>query len=208
MARERNIDTLTIDGGILCLNFVNTVYAWRGKNLHEYLETYDDVIRWCRKLDLFNEEKLGELKQHSDQNPYYAADVLTEIKSLRLIFYKLFSSIASRNTDAITQEEMKAFNTFMSRAFSCISYQNINGRIEKTWNYDVKPLWIPLIPVLISANELLTSKDYNVVKECPHCGWLFIDTTKNKKKIWCSPASCGSNDKAKRYYSKVKLGEK
>lgn len=208
MARERSIDTLTIDGGILCLNFVNTIYAWRGKNLYEYLGSYDDVIRWCRKLDLFNEEELDDLKQQAEHNPAYAGDALNEIKSLRLIFYKIFSAVASGNTGLVTSEEMNEFNEFMVRAFSSISYENLNGKIEKTWNYEASPLLSPLIPILFSANELLSSNDYNVIKQCPHCGWLFIDTTKNKKKIWCSPASCGSNDKAKRYYAKLKVSEK
>lgn len=208
MARERSIDTLTVDGGILCLNFVNTVYAWKGKNLHEYLQSYDDVILWCKKLEILDGNALDQLKSASEQNPDQAIEALLKIKSLRLVFYKIFSAIALAETGSIAADVMNEFNKYMSLAFSGISYRNTIEKIEKTYEYQDDPLLTPLMSVLFSANGLLTSKDYSLVKECPHCGWLFIDTTKNKKKVWCSPASCGSNDKAKRYYSRVKLDRK
>ena len=39
------------------------------------------------------------------------------------------------------------------------------------------------------------------VGECPSCGWLFLDTSRNGRRRWCSMATCGSRDKARRYYT-------
>jgi predicted RNA-binding Zn ribbon-like protein len=46
------------------------------------------------------------------------------------------------------------------------------------------------------------------VKECPNCGWLFLDTTKNGKRRWCSMEDCGSNVKALEYYYRKKKEKK
>ncbi|MFD0480100.1 CGNR zinc finger domain-containing protein [Nonomuraea thailandensis] len=37
--------------------------------------------------------------------------------------------------------------------------------------------------------------------ECPSCGWLFLDTTRNGSRRWCSMAMCGSQVKSRRYYA-------
>jgi predicted RNA-binding Zn ribbon-like protein len=40
------------------------------------------------------------------------------------------------------------------------------------------------------------------VKACARdsCRWLFYDTTRNHSRTWCTSTTCGSREKAKRYY--------
>jgi predicted RNA-binding Zn ribbon-like protein len=49
---------------------------------------------------------------------------------------------------------------------------------------------------------LLTQGQLDRLGECPSCGWLFLDTSKNRRRRWCSMATCGSRDKARRYYER------
>jgi predicted RNA-binding Zn ribbon-like protein len=56
--------------------------------------------------------------------------------------------------------------------------------------------------VAVSAIELLTQGPVDRLGECPSCGWLFLDTSKNRRRRWCSMATCGSRDKARRYYER------
>ena len=37
--------------------------------------------------------------------------------------------------------------------------------------------------------------------ECPSCRWLFLDTSRNGRRRWCSMATCGSRIKARRHYA-------
>jgi predicted RNA-binding Zn ribbon-like protein len=39
------------------------------------------------------------------------------------------------------------------------------------------------------------------VRECrgEHCGWLFLDLTKNRSRRWCEMEVCGSRAKMQRY---------
>ncbi|QEO13780.1 hypothetical protein FLP10_04600 [Agromyces intestinalis] len=51
-----------------------------------------------------------------------------------------------------------------------------------------------------SAVAELTGDRLDRLKACPSCGWLFIDTSRNGGRRWCSMRTCGSRDKALRHY--------
>lgn len=57
-----------------------------------------------------------------------------------------------------------------------------------------------------SAVELLTDPRLDRVGQCPSCGWLFVDTTKNRSRRWCSMEMCGGRDKALRHYRRQRAG--
>ncbi|HET6672311.1 MAG TPA: CGNR zinc finger domain-containing protein [Agromyces sp.] len=51
-----------------------------------------------------------------------------------------------------------------------------------------------------SAVDELTGDRLARVKGCPSCGWLFVDTSRNGARRWCSMQMCGNRDKAYRHY--------
>ncbi len=51
-----------------------------------------------------------------------------------------------------------------------------------------------------SAFVLLTRGPLDRPGACPSCGWLFVDTSKNGRRRWCSMATCGARDKSRRHY--------
>jgi predicted RNA-binding Zn ribbon-like protein len=59
-----------------------------------------------------------------------------------------------------------------------------------------------LWPIVRSAAELLTSEDLGRVRRCGRegCDWLFVDSSKNRSRRWCSMEMCGSRVKSRRYY--------
>jgi predicted RNA-binding Zn ribbon-like protein len=60
----------------------------------------------------------------------------------------------------------------------------------------------PLVPVAESAVWLLEQGDTSLLRQCenPECVLFFYDTTKNKRRRWCSMDACGSRAKAAAYY--------
>lgn len=57
-----------------------------------------------------------------------------------------------------------------------------------------------------SAVELMTGPQLDRVKQCPGCGWLFVDTSRNRSRRWCSMDMCGGRDKALRHYRRQRAG--
>lgn len=55
-----------------------------------------------------------------------------------------------------------------------------------------------------SALRLLSVPDPERLKICGHCGWLFLDRSKNRSRFWCDMAVCGNRVKATRHYRRKK----
>ncbi|POO53133.1 CGNR zinc finger domain-containing protein [Agrobacterium rosae] len=51
-----------------------------------------------------------------------------------------------------------------------------------------------------SVLNLMAGPDRARLRICGHCGWLFIDRSKNRSRIWCDMAVCGNRQKAAKHY--------
>jgi predicted RNA-binding Zn ribbon-like protein len=63
------------------------------------------------------------------------------------------------------------------------------------------PLDLPFAPLVRAAVELLTSDQARLVGTCADrtCGWLFLDTTRNRTRRWCDMKDCGNRNKVRRF---------
>ena len=55
-----------------------------------------------------------------------------------------------------------------------------------------------------SALRLIDSTKADAIKICSHCGWLFLDRSKNRSRMWCDMAVCGNRVKVRRHYRRQK----
>lgn len=55
-----------------------------------------------------------------------------------------------------------------------------------------------------SALSLLAAETRKRLRICGNCGWLFIDRSKNRSRIWCDMTVCGNRQKASRHYHRKK----
>ena len=203
MYKERTIDSLTIESTVLSCNFVNTVYAWRGTNLNEYLKSYDDVILWCRKLNVYDNAYLNSLQQEAAAHPEKAENALRKIIKVRQIMYEFISSVAAQERNWYNALLPK-INPFISDALAHVDLIYENDGFKTAFRKSPTDLQSPLWPVLKSLHDLILHADLTRIKECPKCGWVFLDETKNGRRRWCSPVECGTYDKMLRYNKKKK----
>ncbi|MCM2473954.1 hypothetical protein HGO38_10765 [Rhizobium sp. CG5] len=52
----------------------------------------------------------------------------------------------------------------------------------------------------LSALRLIGEPGPERMKICANCGWLFLDRSKNRSRMWCDMAVCGNRVKASRHY--------
>jgi predicted RNA-binding Zn ribbon-like protein len=98
-----------------------------------------------------------------------------------------------------------------SRLVQTKSVQNkmpqVEGRLE--WRFDelTSSFGAMLWPIARAAADLLASSDVALVRACssPTCQWLFLDTSKNHHRRWCSMKQCGNRAKVRRFYAKKKI---
>ena len=194
---------MTLNGGILCCDFVNTVYAWRGENLHEYLGDYIDFIAWCKKLSIYNNSYLNSLQKIATTEPAKCTTAMKTIKEVRELLYHFISAIAAKKYKEV-RRLLPAINEWIAASLSHVCFEFKSNQFISAYDQKLPDLISPLWKVLHSLYDLLTKEDTEKVKECPRCGWVFLDTTKNGKRRWCDPAECGTADKMKRYYKRKK----
>ncbi|SHN08679.1 ABATE domain-containing protein [Chitinophaga sp. CF418] len=204
MSKERSIATLALDGGALCFHFINTVNAWRGPNLYEYLGNYEELIEWCRKVDILDEAQRTALLQYATADETAAAAALQKLKRIRETLYHFFSGIAENDGITLSSSVLEKFNKALASALSHLQFERTATGVKATLQRDDTDLMAPLWTVMKSAYDVLTNEEHVRIKECETCGWIFLDHTKNNKKRWCSPLTCGTTDKSKRYYQKKK----
>ncbi|MCW9705643.1 CGNR zinc finger domain-containing protein [Fodinibius salsisoli] len=200
---ERTIESLPLDGGKLCLNFVNTVHDRTVEEPFEYLSSYNDLLEWSVKLEILSSPEREKLTSLADDDPEKSSAALRQVLEAREVLYNLFLAIAQNRVP--NDETQGKFNKLLSEATSGLALQ-IKGE-----DLNVQHKWLEKdnfrylsYPILKSAYDLLVSDDLDRVKECGACGWLFYDQSKNKSRKWCSMENCGSNVKAKRYYHRHK----
>jgi predicted RNA-binding Zn ribbon-like protein len=198
---ERTIANLSIDGGCLCFDFINTVHSRREEPGFDYLNSYEDFLVWSKKLGILPEKETVHLRKLSKQDPEMAMKILANIIQTREAMYTIFSEIHSPGR--INERAMKRFNAQINRAFNHLELETKSGNMLLTWSTAAN-MEAPLWRIMKSSYDIWTEEDPARIKSCPNCGFIFLDKTKNNGRYWCNMKTCGSKDKALRYYYRNK----
>lgn len=199
----RQIATLQLNGGCLVFDFTNTVNSRRSIPVYEYLNQYQDLLAWAVKAGMISDKERALLDIEAEANGERAGAQYLRAMNSREVLYALFSKLAAGS--APDKAVVEAFNTELSEALRSLQLNISNHIATVQFRHERSPLGKPLNAILKSAYDVLTTESFTRIKECPNCGWLFLDKTKNGKRRWCNMDVCGSKDKAKRYYQRKKM---
>ena len=191
-----------LDGGRLCLDFANT----RGQRTGEHLNAYADLLAFARQSGLLTRAEDQRLQSLARRKPAEADGVLVRARSLRDALYRIFSTIAAGRGPR--DADMDHFNTQLLETLRHARVLPSADGFAWGWAGGLGgALEAPLWPIVRSAADLLTSAvELDKVRECSagNCAWLFMDTSKNRSRQWCSMQSCGNREKARRHYGRVR----
>jgi predicted RNA-binding Zn ribbon-like protein len=188
----------------LCLDFCNTVSTHVEGQGREYLTTYGELVAWSRHARILTGDDVRALLSGATPNPDSAAAVLERAVRLRELIYRTFSALAAQGQPI--PPDLAALNRALQDALPRLELRQSAGGFEWAWARSRGDLDWMLWPIVRSAADLLTSEDLDRVRECARegCDWLFVDTSKNRSRRWCSMDLCGSRVKARRYYRRRK----
>ncbi|MCB9307846.1 MAG: CGNR zinc finger domain-containing protein [Lewinellaceae bacterium] len=188
------IETLSLDGGWLCLDFTNTVSTRLPATGDDYLHSWDDFAVWVARVDLLPETEYRIWKRMPPGD-------IAEPRALRELIYGLFSHYAEKGV--VHPGHLEALNGYLHEVYAhtriCMTGNGLRRGVEDEPHLE-KPLWL----IALSAETLLLSDRLSRVKACDNCGWLFLDTSKNGARRWCNMSTCGSQIKAKAWYHRKK----
>ncbi|HEY3476908.1 MAG TPA: ABATE domain-containing protein [Anaerolineales bacterium] len=198
----RTLETLELVGGALCLDFINTINSRRSPE-HDYLVEYSDVVKWANKAGVLSPAQSNRLRKRAYRNAQGTESALLAALTLRDLLYRLFSRVGKGSKPY--KKDMEVFAVFYGESISRGQLVKSGTHYQTAWKVD-EALDAVLWPIIHSAAELLLSEELTHVKECPGCGWLFLDTSRNQSRRWCSMNTCGARDKMRRYHKRRRAG--
>ena len=167
------------------------------------MQSFTDLLRWSHHVGLLQEELVQCLRKQARERPIEATTRYEQALALREAIYRIFSASAREMRPA--PDDLAYLSTTYAIALTPARIVPSPGGFAWAWSDEENGLDCLLWLLAKSAVELLTSSDMHQVKECPGnkgCGWLFLDTSKNSSRHWCSMEGCGSRAKRQRQYGR------
>lgn len=196
---------LPLVGGALCLDFANTVSGLHeGEHEREHLHAYEHLIGWAAHAGAIEAGQARRLVNRAQEDGSAAARVLHRALALRDAIHDIFAAVAQRAV--IPERALESFNAALADASRHVRVHMAKEGFAWGWDDLAARFDAPLWPVLRSTADLLTTGKLDRIKQCPypHCGWLFLDFSKNKSRRWCEMSVCGNRTKARRHYLREK----
>lgn len=197
----------SFQAGNLALDFANTVDWHASDNPGELLNNYRDLANWAQDYSLLTLDEFRHLTEEAQRHPDAASKVLKNVIDLRESIYRIFSAIASDSTPV--GKDLNKLKEMWEQAISIAELVPQEKGFSWTWEKQPPTLEKMLWLVSGAAMDLLLLKPLSQVGQCADdrgCGLLFIDTSRNHSRQWCSMDSCGNRAKAQRHYHRSKKG--
>jgi predicted RNA-binding Zn ribbon-like protein len=185
-----------------CLNFVNTLDPRGGDEPRDYLLGYADLVDWSVYAGILPGERALDLLRAAEGDPARARAAFERAIDLREAAHRVFLAGARREAPPVPDLDALR-DTYLAALARARLLPGAAG-YGWAWEEGDEALDRPLWPIARSAIELLTAPEMARVKECANhgCGWLFLDTSKNGSRRWCSMEGCGSQVKGRRQYAR------
>ena len=187
-------------GGALCLDFVNTVEGRLGQAPIDALQAGGDLARWSVHVGVLDGDVALDAHVRMPARPEESGAELVRARAVREDAYALLSAIASGR--AVPQSATAGVQRAVRSASGRASLQPSGAGFAWT---PCPGRHLVVDTVALDLLALLTSDALQRVRQCPgcgDCGWLFLDTSPNGRRQWCSMEGCGSRAKMRRQYQR------
>ena len=191
-------------GGHVALDFVNTV-DWRADptRRRDLLVAFEDLLAWAKASTLLGTAELRAMRTAARRDEAAATRSLGRARRLREVLARVLAA-AGRNTPP-PDRDVRLLNAFLVAALRHRRLEIRGATFFWSWTDGERDPFDSLIwPIVLAAAELLASDTRTQIRECAGegCGWLFLDTSRNRRRRWCTMESCGNRAKARRFYQR------
>ncbi|WP_166347460.1 CGNR zinc finger domain-containing protein [Phytoactinopolyspora limicola] len=173
--------------GDVALDFANTVYRRTPEIGADLIDSVDALIAWLHYAELL--PTLGDTRDYVDDPPA----ALREAHDIRGLFWVIFEAQAVGRelpADALAGlfdvARLGISNDVTIGPDGSVTPRTTRGALTVVALHGVRAALNPWSPP---------------VRTCDRCGWFFIDTSRGRRRRWCSMKTCGNQAKAARYRS-------
>lgn len=203
-------------GGRLCLDFVNTVDAWTSSQtgqkgqtaqlldfadtpVQEMLVDYAALLHWAEFASVVTDRQALDLLRCAAKRTAAATSVLRRALRLRLALYRLCKCLVEGWVAAAVELDVLHHELALARRHERLAQDG--GHFVWAWEESPGALDRMLWPVARSAAEFFTTDDLSRLRQCQgrECGWMFLDTSRNRSRLWCDMSDCGNLAKVRKW---------
>lgn len=181
----------------LCLELANSVPD-RVQGERDWLHDSETAADWATSLGL-------------GVAPTFTSAELAKLREFREYVFAAFDAVATNCAipqsalDGIAEEYARGLRAFglRGRSVDVPGFSSVDdphgGVVVRAW----PEKWtVAALTALFAESAMaeLNGDRLGRLKSCPSCHWLFIDTSRNRGRRWCSMQTCGGRDKALRHY--------
>lgn len=183
-----------------CLAMVNTL-DWRGRAAPvELLVSYAEFLRFSASAGIMTRDESQALLDEAGKHPRGAQRALGEAIRLRETMASILRAVRTRKVPP-----PQATFDFDAVCRVARAAQRLDARpagFTWTWRSTAPKLSRPAWSLALDGADLLVSLDLDCVRTCAdvECGWVFLDTSRNRARRWCSMKACGNRNKVRRFY--------
>jgi predicted RNA-binding Zn ribbon-like protein len=189
----RPIADVRLDGGRLCLDFVNTIHDRNALDVEDYIARPERFLEWCVRAG-------ATLAGERVVVPADARRRAAWMRKASRLRHELHALLAAR-VDRVRPPAaaVRCLDDWLHLAWQSRSLGD-DGQLR--WRADARDELLPLKRIALDALDLLSGPAARQIRRCANvssCGWLFVDTSKNQRRRWCAMQTCGTLMKMKRY---------
>jgi predicted RNA-binding Zn ribbon-like protein len=189
-------------GGRLCLDFCNTIERHTPPRDFLTKERYDSFLFWGTETTLIPLDLAEHYTAWASAHPQAAQTLFEQAIELREAIYQI--GLATIAGAALPVDSVAILDHWVQQAANARQlYATSNQKLDWQWrseNAPERPLW----EIALSAVDVFLKEDLTRLRQCPGCGWLFYDQTKNNTRTWCDMRFCGNRAKNKRFHARQK----
>ncbi|HUG14755.1 MAG TPA: CGNR zinc finger domain-containing protein [Thermomicrobiales bacterium] len=200
---SRNAGAFELGGGAPGLDFVNTLDGRLEPAPLERLAGYDDLLAFSLATGGLNDDEATMLLTAAERNPETALSVLEWAVEVREALYRAVRSRLSATP--VDPLDLATLGDAIADAGANERLVDAQGHVHMGWRavddegsvHLDRPLW----PVARSAALLLTGQLPGTLRACAadDCAVLFLDTTRNQSRRWCSRTGCGNRERVRKF---------
>jgi len=185
------VESIRLDGGRPCLDFVNTIHDRFASDPVDYLATPQQYLEWCLRAHLLSRQEAERIA--------VTGGVMGDVRIFREHLHALLS--ARIDGTAVPAKALRECDRWLHRAWTNL-FLDPASSLGVSWLPAAVDARLPLKRIALSLLDLLRTAEPRRLKRCASadsCGWLFYDDSKGGQRRWCSMEACGTIEKMRRY---------
>jgi predicted RNA-binding Zn ribbon-like protein len=165
-------------------------------------------VQWVEHARVVTPQDCAHIRTTIGARPKQARSIFESLLEIRELIWKIATALAEQRP--VSEKLRAALTAAHAESLRFAEMRMRDGAY--IWNWDPRRDIRAAIlgPITLSALTLLMEKDLSRTKRCAglECGWLFFDSTKNKRRRWCEMRVCGNRAKVRAARARKKLSER